>query len=58
MRGRVVRPQQAPETARVAQAQRVAVVEHHVHMIVRARRGVGRDDAQAARHAQMQEEIA
>ncbi len=47
---------QAAESTRIVEAQRYAGVEQHVEVIVRDARRLGRKHAQAARHAEMQQQ--
>ncbi len=51
-------PQHGAEAARVAQAHQLAVGQHEVEVVVFLGRGGVREDAQAAAHAQVQDERA
>ena len=48
-------PEQGAETAGVGEPEAAPVFQHQVQVVVRARRGVGRQDAQRPRHAQVQD---
>ena len=50
------RPVQAAEAARIVEAQNLPGVDQNIPMIVRARRHIGAEQAQASRHAEMHDQ--
>jgi hypothetical protein len=48
-------PQQRPKATRVAQTQAGAVIQHEIEVVVETGWRVGRDHAQAARHAEVEQ---
>jgi len=51
-------PEQAAEAARITETQAPAIVQHDIDVVVRARRRIAIQHAQAAGHAQMQQRAA
>ncbi len=54
----IAHPQHRPEPARVVQAHDVPAVQHEVHVVVASNGPAGRHYGEAARHAQVREQMA